>query len=493
MCNVFPTCFDALEPTSQASSEHSICVVVPEDQADKTTSALKAAFELELSRETVNSITSLKGMSVVAIIGEGMAFTPGVSATFTRALSGAGVNIRAIAQGSSERQVSAVVERNDVTRALRSVHGAFTLSGKVASVGIIGYNGNVGKQLIKQLVENDDSVFSATDIKTRVIMACDSTKMIHDDRGINLSNMDAVMDKAEAMDLEKVTALMEQDINPTRVILDLTDSEEVAAKYEEWLSKGIQVVTASKIVGAGPKERFDAVNKAASAAGTQWASECSVGAALPLINTVRDLRYTGDKVQKIEGVFSGTLTYLANAIEKGQSLADALKAAHEKGFTEPDPRNDLSGVDVARKLVILARELKMDVNVEDVEIEASLSPELAKWTAPKGKGELMPALYEQLKGGACKMLEEKIKAAAKNGKLIRQVGTIDVTSGKLSIELREVDASSRYGQLAESDNAICITSNRYSPNPLVVQGAGAGSVLTASGMFADLLRVCRAA
>ena len=172
---------------------------------------------------------------------------------------------------------------------------------------------------------------------------------------------------------------MEHDINPTRVIIDLTDSEEVADKYEKWLSKGIQVVTASKTVGAGPYDRFQAVCKAAAATGSMWASECSVGAALPLINTLKDMQFTGDKIYAVEGVFSGTLTYVAQLMEKGSSLHDALKEAQDKGFTEPDPRSDLSGLDVARKLVILARELGMKISLSDVKIESGITAELSAW------------------------------------------------------------------------------------------------------------------
>jgi len=475
---------------TQASSEHSICVVVPEEQGDVALAALRAAFELELSRASINSVSLLKGMSVVAIIGEGMAFTPGVSATFMRALFSAGVNIRAIAQGSSERQVSAVVTREDVTRALRSVHGAFTLSGKVCSVAVLGCSGKVGTEFLKQLHANTDRVSDLTDLRTRLIVAADSQKMVYEERGMNPDHAQKMVSEGEELDMDKITSLMAHDINPTRVIVDLTDSDEVAGKYEDWLSKGIQVVTASKAVGAGPYDRFKRTSVAAISAGSQWAAECSVGAALPLLNTIRDLSYTGDQIKAVEGVFSGTVTFLASSMESGTSFADALKNAFDKGFTEPDPRNDLNGMDVARKLVILGRELGMECSVEDVEIESVIPSDLAEWE-PTTRKDLVPELVEKIKGGAGKEFEERVMKAHKEGKRIRQVGVVNVSEGTLKVEVLEVDAHSRYGQLLESDNAICITSNRYCSQPLVIQGAGAGSVLTASAVYADVLRVSR--
>jgi aspartokinase/homoserine dehydrogenase 1 len=475
---------------TQASSEHSICVVVPEDQGDIGLRAVREAFELELSRDTINSVSLLKGMSVVAIIGEGMAFTPGVSATFMRALFTAGVNIRAIAQGSSERQVSAVVTREDVTRALRSVHGAFTLSGKVCSVAVIGCSGKVGTEFLKQLHGNADRVKDLTDLRTRVIVCADSKRMVTEERGINPDHAQKLVQEGEPLDLDKLTSFMAHDINPTRVIVDLTDSDDVAGRYAEWLSKGIQVVTASKAVGAGPYERFQETTKAAAQSGSQWAAECSVGAALPLVNTIRDLSYTGDEVKAVEGVFSGTVTYLASAMEKGVPFEEALQEAYDLGFTEPDPRNDLNGLDVARKLVILGRELGMKVSVEDVEVESVISDELAAWE-PTDRKELVKELVAKIKGGAGKSFEERVVKAHEAGKRIRQVGVVNVVEGTLKVEVQEVDENSRYGQLLESDNAICITSARYSNQPLVVQGAGAGSVLTASAVYADLLRVSR--
>jgi len=475
---------------TQASSEHSICVVVPEEQGDVALASLRSAFELELSRASINSVSLLKGMSVVAIIGEGMAFTPGVSATFMRALFSAGVNIRAIAQGSSERQVSAVVTREDVTRALRSVHGAFTLSGKVCSVAVLGCSGKVGTEFLKQLHANADRVSEMTDLRTRLIVAADSKKMIHEERGINPDSVEKLVVDGDDLDMDKITSLMAHDINPTRVIVDLTDSDEVAEKYEEWLSKGIQVVTASKAVGAGSYERFKRTSVAAITAGSQWAAECSVGAALPLLNTIRDLTYTGDVIREIEGVFSGTVTFLASEMENGIPFEEALQDAYSKGFTEPDPRNDLNGMDVARKLVILGRELGMECSVEDVEIESILDDDLAKWE-PKDKKDLVPELFAQIKDGAGKAFQDRVLKAHKEGKRIRQVGVLNVAEGTLKVEVQEVDEASRYGQLLESDNAICITSNRYANQPLVIQGAGAGSVLTSSAVYADLLRVSR--
>jgi len=478
---------------TQASSEHSICVAVPDNQGPAALAALEESFELELARSTVNSVSLLRDMSVVAIIGEGMAFTPGVSSTFMRALATAGVNVRAIAQGSSERQVAVVVNSEDTTRALRSVHQAFTLSGTVVSVGMIGATSKVASELISMLERQEGYLRENLSFEVKMVAACTRDKWVKDDKwlGMKLNGVSDALKDGEAMDLEKFTEHMENDIHPHRVVIDCTQSSRVANFYDTWLRSGIHVIGMNKLVGAGPQDRFNTVKKAAGSKASQWLNECTVGAALPVLYTIKDLLQTGDKINLVQGSLSGSLSYMLKTAEK-EPLSQALEKAIKLGFCESDPRTDLSGLDVARKVMTLAREAGMSLELEEVEVESLVPASIAaKMDAIQGTKAEVTAQVVELMKTVDDEWQKRVDAAKKEDKVLRHVGIVDVANGKARVEVQAVDKMNPLYRLKAQENLCEFHTARYDPDPLIMKGPGAAPDITASGIFADLIRLGR--
>eukprot|EP00956_Cyclotella_meneghiniana_P044395 scaffold316488_cov106-Cyclotella_meneghiniana.AAC.1 len=358
---------------TQASSESSITVVIPENQCKAALAALRSAFELELSRSNVNAISlSEDTMSIVAIVGEGMAMNSGVSASFMSSLAKANVNIRVIAQGSSERQVAVVVEAKDgmfrlrthyilfilahsqlnfvniASRALRSAHMAFTLSSTMVSVAILGGTGKLGSALIRQLDAQKENLANKLNIGVCVSAIASSTKMR---LGINgqclaTNNADDLLgDDADDLDIESLTAHLEADVNPHRVVIDCTNCDRIADMYPFWMASGINVISPNRNAGAGPLARYNAIRDAQRANSVEWQCESSVGSALPILTTLRDLMQTGDDVKLLRGCLSGTMAYVFSTMNEEVSFTDAVQQAIEKDYTENDIREDLSGSD----------------------------------------------------------------------------------------------------------------------------------------------------
>jgi aspartokinase/homoserine dehydrogenase 1 len=348
---------------TQASSESSITVVVPENQGRAALAALESTFELELSRSNVNSISLTDSpMAIVAIVGEGMAMRSGVSASFMSSLAKANVNIRVIAQGSSERQVAVCVEAKDVSRALRAAHMAFTLSQTMVSVAILGGTGKLGSALIRQLTSQKESLAKNLNFGVGVNTIASSTKMIMGKNGKCLTEYDDVeqlleSNDAQELDIDVFTASLESDVNPNRVVIDCTNMDEYADLYETWLGLGVNVISPGRKAAAGKFDRYCAIQKTKRANSVEWQYESSVGAALPVLSTLRDLVQTGDDVQLLRGCLSGTMAYVFYHMNEEVSFSEAVRLAVEQDFAEDDIREDLSGIDVCRKIVILAREL----------------------------------------------------------------------------------------------------------------------------------------
>jgi aspartokinase/homoserine dehydrogenase 1 len=387
--------------------------------------------------------------------------------------------VRAIAQGSSERNISAVVDSDEATRALRAAHSGFYLSAKTVSIGLIG-PGTVGSALLRQIEKQHARLEDRFNLDLRVRGIARSSRMLLGDRRIDLTDWRTAFD-ADAVDLD--VAAFEAHVNPDHlphaIIIDCTASESVASQYTEWLSRGIHVITPNKKAFSGPFENYRALQAAADKGSAHYFYETTVGAALPVISTLCDLIHTGDEVHSVQGIFSGTLAYLFNVYDGSRPFSDIVREAKENGFTEPDPRDDLSGMDVARKLTILARELGESIEIGDFAVQ-NLVPEALKDCSieeflarlPEYDGEI-EALYRD---------------AAKQGRRLRYVARFEA-GGDASVGLEAVDADHPFSNINLTDNIVQFKSDRYSANPLVVQGPGAGPEVTAAGVFADLLRL----
>ncbi|MBN8279764.1 MAG: bifunctional aspartate kinase/homoserine dehydrogenase I, partial [Gammaproteobacteria bacterium] len=375
---------------SQASSEHSICIGIPSRMATEADRVLRRAFAVELDQGLVQSITLKGPCSVIAVVGDGMAGMPGVAGRFLGTLGSAGINVMAIAQGSSERNISAVINRQDSTRALRAVHSGFYLSAETISIGIIG-PGNVGQVLLKQMAAEMPRLKSQSNLDLRVRAIATSSRMFLSDRAINLQTWQQDFEKhAVPLDWAHFTRHVHAEHLPHAVVVDCSASQDVAGRYAEWLGGGVHVVTPNKKAPSGPLAAYDHIHQVRRQHNTRFLYETTVGAALPIIGTLRDLRETGDEIRSIEGIFSGTLAYLFNVFDSKRPFSTIVREARDAGYTEPDPRDDLSGLDVARKLIILSREMGMRLEMKDLIVE-SLIPAGLEAGAPDDFLQALPA------------------------------------------------------------------------------------------------------
>ncbi len=467
---------------SQASSEHSICFAVPESHSDRARSAVETVFAAERQRGLLQDLEVTGGCTILAAVGDGMSGTPGIAARLFGSLVRAGVNVRAIAQGSSERNISVVIDSADATRALKAAHAGFYLSQQTLSIGLIG-PGHVGGTLLEQMAGRLDWLREELGVDLRVRAIATSRTMLLDEQQIDLDGWRSRLESAGAgthdTDLDMLAHYVHTDSVPHAAIIDCTASEEIAARYADWLARGIHVITPNKKANTASMDYYRALQGNARRADAHYFYETTVGAALPVIQTLRDLVQTGDVVRRIEGVFSGTLSYLFNSFDGSVPFSEIVRAARDKGYTEPDPREDLSGMDVARKVVILAREMGMAAELDDMEIEGLIPPGLEEGS--------VDTFLERLADHDEDMLS-RVDVARAEGKVLRFVGTIDPESGT-RVALRTFDTDHPFARIKLTDNIVTFSTDRYSDNPLVVQGPGAGPAVTAGGVFADLLRL----
>jgi len=464
---------------SQDSSEHSICFAVPESDAPEVSEVVEQAFFSEFHHGQLERIEVTTGCSILAVVGDGMSGIPGVAAEFFGALGKAGVNIKAIAQGSSERNISVVIDGGDRTRALRAAHSGFYLSNQTLSVGLIG-PGNVGATLLDQLGEQVERLADEDMVDVRLRGMIDGSHMLLDQDRIGLDGWRETFEAAtEEADLDRFVDHVQTDYHPHAVLIDCTASEGIARRHVDWIERGIHVVTPNKLGCAGPIEEYRTLRERARESRMHYLYETTVGAGLPILQTLRDIRETGDAVISVEGILSGTFAYLFNAFDGTRPFSEIVREAQEKGFTEPDPRDDLSGKDVGRKLTILAREMGLDLEVEDVDIEGMV-PEGQE----DGSVEAFLDNLEQLD----EEVESMYREAAADGQVLRYVGRID-RDGEATVGLRRYPEDHAFAQLKLTDNIVQFRTRRYDDNPLVVQGPGAGPEVTAGGVFADLLRL----
>jgi aspartokinase/homoserine dehydrogenase 1 len=469
---------------SQGSSEHSICCAIPGVEAERAARVVAAAFDREIKEGQIQSIQVDQDLAILAVVGDGMAGLPGVSGQVFNALGSAAVNVHAIAQGASERNISVVVDGKEATRALRAVHAGFYLSPHTISIGIIG-PGLVGSVLLEQIATESARLRDEfkLDLRLRGIMS--SKRMLLSEQGISLSGgtdgwKKALEASSAAADLGKFVDHLHVDHLPHTVIIDCTADENVAKQYAEWLKAGIHVVTPNKKANSGPLAYYDSLKEARRIGGSSYLYEATVGAGLPVIQTLRDLRETGDKITSVEGIFSGTLAYLFNVYDGKTPFSEIVKDAKAKGYTEPDPRDDLSGTDFVRKVIILGREMGLKLEMKDVQVESLIPAGLEKGTIDDFLNGLSKHDGE---------MKKRFDAAAAKGKVLRYMGRL-TADGKAVVGVSELDKSHAFANIALTDNVVRYATARYNNNPLIVQGPGAGPAVTAAGVFADLLRVC---
>lgn len=467
---------------SQASSEHSICCVIRAEDAERARRVLADAFAREIATGQIQRVIAESGIAVLAVVGEGMTGTPGIAARLFDALGRAKVNVRAIAQGSSERNISIALAEVEATRALRAVHSGFYLSAQTLSIGIIG-PGQVGQALLTQIAEARSRLLREAHLDLRVRAISGSKAMLLDEQQIDLAHWrEQLKASTTACDLHALGRHVHAEHLPHAVIIDCSASSAVADHYAEWLAAGIHILTPNKQAGGGPLLRYRAIQAAARSGRARWRYEATVGAGLPVVGTLRDLIDTGDRIERIEGIFSGTLAYLFNRFDGQVPFSELVRQAKAAGYTEPDPRDDLSGLDVARKLVILGREMGLDLSVEQVKVE-SLVPE-----------QLAQADVESFLGGLSCLdapMQARLDAARAAHQVLRYCAVLEA-DGRAEVSLKALPAFHPFAHIALTDNIVSYATSRYRNNPLIVRGPGAGPDVTAAGVFADLLRVAAA-
>ena len=463
---------------TQGSSEHSICVGVDESNAAIARTAVDNAFSPEIAAGTVDPLVIETGLSVIALVGEQMKSHPGVSGKMFGALGRNGVNVRAIAQGSSERNITAVIAAGDVRKAINVLHEEFfEASYRQLNLFITGA-GNVGRRLIDQLQKQQDWLQQQLRIQVRVIGLANSRKMIFDNEGIDLAHWRARLELGSPMDLDEWVAGITARNLRNSVFADVTANQDVATCYASLLQKSISVVACNKIACSSPYKNYRQLKDLAREYNARFLFETNVGAGLPVIGTLNDLLRSGDTVRRIEAVLSGTLNFVFNHYNGEKPFSDVVRQAQDEGYTEPDPRLDLSGTDVMRKIMILAREAGSRMEMDDIANHSFLPASCMQgsvedfYAAMTKEEEHFKQLYE---------------AAAAKGKKLKFVAQYD--NGVASVGLQHIGPEQDLYHLYGKDNVVLFYTDRYSEQPLVVKGAGAGAEVTASGVFADILRI----
>jgi aspartokinase/homoserine dehydrogenase 1 len=465
---------------SQASSEHSICFAIETSFSTQAKAAIEKEFHYEILNGEMDPIAVENDLTIVAIVGEGMKHNPGTSGRMFNALGRSGINVHAIAQGSSELNISVVIRQADTSKALNVLHEAFFLSDrKVLNVFLVG-TGLIGKELVKMMDLQFAQLASQNHLEINLVGIANSKKMLFNADGITLMQaVDTMLKSGESMSLLAYYEKMESLNLSNSIFVDCTSSEEVAGFYDRILSSNISIVTPNKKANSGSLERYKKLKSTTAKRGVKFLYETNVGAGLPVINTLNDLLISGDKALRIEAVLSGTLNFIFSSFAEGMQFSEVVKEAKERGFTEPDPRDDLNGMDVARKALILAREIGLDLELSDIEVE-NLVPEECRSEMKVGE------FFERLASFNSDFDELRDHAQRKNEKL-RYMAILE--GGKAKVSLASVGASHPFYTLSGSDNIILLTTERYKERPMVIRGPGAGAEVTAAGVFADVIRI----
>jgi aspartokinase/homoserine dehydrogenase 1 len=462
---------------TQGSSEHSICVGIDEAMASDAKAIVDKAFSYEIETGKVEPLVVENGLAIVALVGDNMKSHPGVSGKMFGAIGRNGVNIRAIAQGSSERNISAVIASTDVKKAINVLHEEFfETTYKQVNLFIAGA-GNVGSKLLAQLQQQQSYLQEQLRLQVRVIGIANSRKMVFNDEGINLRNWKEELEGGEAMELGRFVDIIRSKNLRNAVFADVTANDQVAQSYAHLLEKSISVVACNKVACSSAYAYYKKLKDLAREYNAYFLFETNVGAGLPVIGTLNDLLRSGDTVNRIEAVLSGTLNFVFNHYNGEKSFADVVKQAQDEGYTEPDPRLDLSGTDVMRKIMILARESGERLEMDDIANTSFMPPSCMK-------GSVADFYVEMAKQEA--HFKDIYEQAVKAGKKLKFVAKYE--HGKAAVGLQHIDPQHDFYHLYGKDNVVLFYTNRYVEQPLVVKGAGAGAEVTASGVFADIIR-----
>ncbi|MFY0608432.1 MAG: bifunctional aspartate kinase/homoserine dehydrogenase I [Cyclobacteriaceae bacterium] len=464
---------------TQSSSEHSISVGIDNKEAKAAVKALNLEFEEQIENKKIDPVTVEKDLSIIALVGSNMRNQVGVSGQMFNVLGKNGVSIKAIAQGSSERNISAVISKDDLDKALNTLHESFFHSvTKRVNLFIIG-TGNVGKAFIEQLVQQFSYLKKNHQVNIKMIGIANSKQMKFEEDGIPLSKWQTMLTQGEKYTMEGFLGTMYEMNLRNSIFIDITASEEVAGVYPQVLQKSISVVTPNKIAATGAYADYLKLKSTSKRYGSQFLFETNVCAGLPVISTLSDLVRSGDQVHQIEAVLSGTLVYLFNEYDGKSKFVDVIKKAKELGYTEPDPRLDLFGSDVKRKIVILIRESGYKCEYDDISLNSFLPASCMESTTVED-------FYEKVEKEEAHF-KNLYDSAASEGKRLKVVAKYE--NGHGSVGLEAVDSSHPFYNLEGKDNIVLFYTNRYKEQPMVIKGAGAGAEVTASGIFADVLRL----
>ncbi len=465
---------------TQSSSEHSICVAIDAVNTERAKSAVDRAFENEIAAERVEPLQMETQLSIIALVGDNMKSHPGISGRMFAALGRNGINIRAIAQGSSEKNISAVITEADVKKAVNVLHEEFFESTKKQINVFVAGVGNVGGKLLEQLHAQQEYLQEQLRLQINVVAVSNSKKIYFKEEGIELGNWQANLEKGSATSTQDLKDFIIQKNLRNSVFVDNTGSAEVAQVYEALLQKSIAVVTCNKIAASSNYANYAHLKKITREYNTSFLFETNVGAGLPVIGTLNDLMRSGDEIIKIEAVLSGTLNFVFNNYDGSRPFAEVVKQAQDEGYTEPDPRLDLSGVDVMRKLLILAREAGFVMDIDEIDNNGFMPEQCMTGTVEN--------FYEQMK-----VHEPHFKAILDeaNKKNCRLKFVASLNNGKASVGLQHIPSTHDLYHLYGKDNVVLFYTKRYPAQPLVIKGAGAGAEVTASGIFADVIRAAR--
>jgi aspartokinase/homoserine dehydrogenase 1 len=471
---------------TQSSSEYSICFAnLPED-TEAADLVLREEFEREISIGIIDEPIIERGLAIIAVVGAKMKSTPGISGKVFHALGRNGVNVVAIAQGSSELNISAVIPRQDEAKALNAIHEAFFLSGtRSVNLFLVG-TGLIGGTLLDQITNHWEVLADEYKIRINLVGAANSRNMIFSADGLDPKQVKVLLNQGaqgqvQPFNLPLFIEKMKVFNLPNSAFCDCTASDDVAAQYADILQSAIPIVTPNKRANSGSFEYYKQLISYSKDRGIPYLYEVTVCAGLPVISTLRDLFLSGDKVRRIEAVLSGTLSFIFNNYDGSKSFSALVREAKAKGYTEPDPRDDLNAKDAARKALILARECGIPLEFSAVAIEPILPPACFE-------AQSVDAFFKELEKTDGDF-EKRRSEAEKEGKALRYIAIIEHGSARLS--LRAEPATSPFRSLVDSDNMVVITTDRYSTLPMVIKGPGAGAQVTAGGVFADIVRIAR--